>query len=352
MTRLTVSERGVALIKRFEGFRAEGLELPDGQRLIGYGGTKMSAPEPVTAEQAHSELLLDLVPYEDAVHEHISQPLTQAQFDALVSFAFSVGLAAFGRSDVVRRVNGGDFAAAGAALEAWRKSGVLGETVVLDALVRRRVAERAMLLEDDDPRPIPSVFVRPQIDHAAAILGAPLTMGVMPELETAIAAANGAALSAVSDDADMAPAMDPVAARIAAILSGEPATASALMVAAKPAEPEPSVITTMNDADPADASELPAATLIPIFAAPKANAPHSATRSYNADWIALGALFVFGMGLLLLAGLSVSQAASSPDGWLAGAVLGAPGLLAISMGLYQVMKGLPPREIEAKTTTT
>ena len=65
-----------------------------------------------------------------------------------MSFAFSVGAEAFGKSQVLRRVNAGDYVSAACAMDAWRKSDVGGELVIVDALVRRRAAEKALFLKD------------------------------------------------------------------------------------------------------------------------------------------------------------------------------------------------------------
>jgi lysozyme len=69
----------------------------------------------------------------------------QGSFDALVSFAFNAGLGNLQRSQIRMRANRGDWQGAGEALMDWTKGG--GR--VLPGLVKRREAERALLLSDE-----------------------------------------------------------------------------------------------------------------------------------------------------------------------------------------------------------
>jgi len=177
-----ISSQGLALIKEFEGFRAEPAQLPDGNWLVGYGHVRAEPGGPVSEGEACDLLEMDIASYEALVNQAATQPLTQAQFDALVSFAFSIGAEAFQQSQVLRRVNSGDMIAAACAMEAWRKSDVTGEMEIVDALVRRRAAEKALFLADMPNKTVPSVFVRAKLDHAASILGAPVKYAPAPEV--------------------------------------------------------------------------------------------------------------------------------------------------------------------------
>ena len=65
-------------------------------------------------------------------------------------------------------LNAGEMIAAAEAMGAWRKAKVSGRTMVLDALVRRRAAEKAMFLgHPSGPAPAPSAMVRPVYDPTA-----------------------------------------------------------------------------------------------------------------------------------------------------------------------------------------
>ncbi len=74
-------------------------------------------------------------------------PVMQNQFDALVSLAFNISPGQFRDSDILRNLNGGDFLAAANAFDVWRKARIHGRVMVVDALVRRRAAEKALFLE-------------------------------------------------------------------------------------------------------------------------------------------------------------------------------------------------------------
>ncbi|MBT9444699.1 MAG: lysozyme [Hyphomonadaceae bacterium] len=224
--KMTVSPAGLALLKRLEGFRAEAEIMTDGRALVGHGHVQALAPAaPVGETEAEALLRQDLAPVEAAITSKVLAPLTQAQFDALASFVFSIGVDAFAKSDVLRRLNAGEPIAAACAMDAWRKSRVNGEPQVIDALVRRRSAERAMFLMLDEPIAAPSAYVRAEIDHAASVLGAS-RVAAMP------AAARPAPL-------------DEEARRLADILARDPATAHALKAppAPEPVDDEPLVLT-------------------------------------------------------------------------------------------------------------
>jgi lysozyme len=167
--RQRISRSGLELIKSFEGFRRKSARLPGGRYVVGYGHIR-SAREGAEVSEADAEALLryDLLPVEAAVNEWTFAPLTQNQFDALCSFAFSIGVKTFRRSDVLRRINEGGMLQAAAALEMWRRVELDGEGVIVDALVRRRAAEKALFLHPAEGHvPAPSAVLKPSIDFAA-----------------------------------------------------------------------------------------------------------------------------------------------------------------------------------------
>jgi GH24 family phage-related lysozyme (muramidase) len=227
MTQPTHTSRaGLALIMRLEGHQAAPLALPDGRWLIGYGHvTADRFDRPLSPEEAENLLIQDLAPIEAGLARLVLAPVTQAQFDSLVSFAFSIGLDAFAKSDVRRRLNAGEPIAAACAMDAWRKSAIHGQPDVLDALVRRRTIEKAQFLELAAPIGAPSALVAPMIDHACAILGAPVKLVSMPDTsaqpEVALAGA------------------DETAAKLAQILAADPGTAAALRAGLEAEDVEP-----------------------------------------------------------------------------------------------------------------
>lgn len=164
-----VSKAAVELIKTFEGYRSKAAQLPDGRWTIGFGHTLTAREGAQVSEQdAEALLLYDLIAIAHAVNEQTFTPLTQNQFDALCCFAFNVGLDNFKRSSVLRRVNEGSLLQAACAMEMWRKADFEGERIVVDALVRRRSAEKTLFLTPANGWvPAPSPIVRPKVDYDA-----------------------------------------------------------------------------------------------------------------------------------------------------------------------------------------
>jgi len=108
----------------------------------------------------------DLAPFIDMINENVHAPLSQSQFDALVSFAYNIGPKAFLQSDTLRALNNGRPLDAANGFDIWRKSEIDGKTYVVDALMRRRTAEKALFLRPEG-RPVsaPSVDLPPVQDR-------------------------------------------------------------------------------------------------------------------------------------------------------------------------------------------
>jgi lysozyme len=143
---MKMSKEGVeALLKKFEGCKLKAYRCPANVCTIGYGHTSAAGTPTVidgmtiTQKQADDILWQDLVKYETAVQELVTQDLTQHQFDALVDFAYNAGVGALKSSTLLKKINAGDFDAVPAELMKWTKGG--GK--VLPGLVRRRQAESA-----------------------------------------------------------------------------------------------------------------------------------------------------------------------------------------------------------------
>lgn len=163
-----VTKTAVELVKRFEGLRRRAARLPDGSWTVGYGHT-MSAREGavVTPEEAELLLYYDLSEVATKVEAWTFTTLNQNQIEALTAFAFNIGVENFRRSTVLKRVNEGQHLQAAAAMELWRKSDVDGEGLVVDALVRRRAAEKAHYLTPPEGfRPSPTQVLRPAFDFS------------------------------------------------------------------------------------------------------------------------------------------------------------------------------------------
>ena len=149
---MQISAEGLAIIKRHEGFRSHPYRDAVGIPTIGYGATfypvtgrRVSMADPPLSEPQASALLEAMVErFAAGISRYAQVPLTQNQFDALVSWAYNVGLEAARTSTLMRRLNAGDYQGAADQLPRWNRAG--GR--VLPGLTRRRAAERAMFLGD------------------------------------------------------------------------------------------------------------------------------------------------------------------------------------------------------------
>ena len=147
--RMKISEKGLSMIERFEGCLLKASNKLDGVWTIGYGqtgsyyGKRVRRGMTTTKALAHAWLRdHSIKTYEDAVTQAVKVPLNQNQFDALVSFAYNVGVGALKQSTTLRKLNAGDYAGAADALTMWTKC----NGKVLAGLVRRRKEERALFL--------------------------------------------------------------------------------------------------------------------------------------------------------------------------------------------------------------
>lgn len=146
---MKTSAAGIDLIKQFEGFSANVYSCPAGKPTIGYGHVVTKQDRiipPITETQARGLLAADLVPREEAVLRLVKVPLSQGQFDALVSFVYNLGETAFAGSTLLRKVNAGAHDIAADEFLKWDKATVKGKFVSLPGLTKRRSAERAMFL--------------------------------------------------------------------------------------------------------------------------------------------------------------------------------------------------------------
>jgi GH24 family phage-related lysozyme (muramidase) len=145
---MQTSDKGISLIKQFEGCKLTAYQDSVGVWTIGYGWTQPVDGKPIragmTIKQETAERLLKtgLVSYESDVSRLVKVGLTQGQFDALVSFTYNLGARSLSTSTLLRKLNGGDYAGAADEFLRWNKAG--GN--VLNGLTRRREAERALFL--------------------------------------------------------------------------------------------------------------------------------------------------------------------------------------------------------------
>lgn len=140
----TTGQRGRSLICQFEGLRLTAYRDMVGVWTIGYGhtGPDVKPGLMITQQQADQLLINDLVRFERGVNVLVTVKLNQNQFDALVSFAYNLGLGALQNSTLLRLLNDGNYQAAADQFPRWNRAG--GNVVA--GLARRRYAERELFL--------------------------------------------------------------------------------------------------------------------------------------------------------------------------------------------------------------
>lgn len=142
----TVSQAAIDLIHSFEAFKANAYPDPGSKNglpvTIGWGSTSDLNGRPIklgtvwTREQADAKFAQDIEKFASGVRE-VAGPSTQGQIDAMVSFAYNVGLAAFKSSTLLRKHLAGDYAGAKAEFGKW----VFNDGKRMNGLIRRRQSE-------------------------------------------------------------------------------------------------------------------------------------------------------------------------------------------------------------------
>ena len=138
---MRTGDEGIALIRHFEGCRLDAYLCPAGVWTIGYGHTKgVKEGETIDQEAAEAFLIEDLEEFEGYVTEMVEVPLSQSQFDALVSWTFNLGPGNLERSTLLAKLNDGLFDEVPGQIKRWTRAG----GVILPGLVKRRNAEAAL----------------------------------------------------------------------------------------------------------------------------------------------------------------------------------------------------------------
>ena len=140
---MQLSNAGLDLVKRSEGFRSHTYLDVNGFPTIGYGHRILpseSFPGPIAETQANNLLASDLRVAEQDVVRLVKVPLTQGQFDALVDFCFNLGGERLASSTLLKVLNGGRYQDAVEQLLRWDLAG--GQ--VNAGLKARRQAECAL----------------------------------------------------------------------------------------------------------------------------------------------------------------------------------------------------------------
>lgn len=138
---MKLSTAGKKLIHGFEGLRLKAYKAVPTEKYwtIGYGhyGSDVKEGMEIDKKKAEEFFEKDIARFENAVNEYVKEEINQNMFDALVSFAYNVGVSAFANSTLLRKLNGGDYVGAANEFARWNKS----SGKVLNGLVRRRTME-------------------------------------------------------------------------------------------------------------------------------------------------------------------------------------------------------------------
>ena len=146
----TLSPDGEEFIVEFEGFSSKLYNDQAGHCTIGVGhlvhlgncnAHEGGLEDGITKTQAIKLMRGDAKSKVDAVDANVKVPLTQAQFDALVSFTFNVGEHNFETSTLLKKLNAGELDAVPTELARWNKITVNGRKVASKGLTRRRERE-------------------------------------------------------------------------------------------------------------------------------------------------------------------------------------------------------------------
>lgn len=139
------NNKGINIIKKFEGFRQCQYICPAGYKTIGYGHklNKNEEFQEVTESFAEELLLKDLEFAEKGVTRYINPEISDNQFSAIVSFTFNLGIGALQRSCLRQKINYGS--SSDEILAEFRKWVFVGGKKLL-GLMHRREAEASLYL--------------------------------------------------------------------------------------------------------------------------------------------------------------------------------------------------------------
>ena len=140
--------KGINMIKKWETFVGKVYDCPAGLPTIGYGHVVNKGetfPEQIQEQDAQDLLQRDLVRFETALNR-LELNLTQCQYDACISLSYNIGIEAFKKSTLVRKLKAGDIVGASEQFVRWNKATVKGKFIALKGLTNRRLDEKKLFL--------------------------------------------------------------------------------------------------------------------------------------------------------------------------------------------------------------
>jgi len=158
---LKTSKKGLEHIIKWEGLVLKSYICPAGKPTIGVGHVILPGEnyQEITKEQALKILAKDVQRFENAIKKHITTPLNQNQFDALVSFIFNTGEGGIINTGLQRAINSRNFDSVPKKLEEWSRFRVGGVLRINKGLLNRRKSEGQLFM---DPMTIPKLELTTQ----------------------------------------------------------------------------------------------------------------------------------------------------------------------------------------------
>lgn len=136
-----ISERGIALLKQFEGFSAVPYICAGGELTVGYGHVikpfERHLKAGISQKEADRLLREDIAHFSVQIAHMVDVELDQHQYDALICFIYNIGAQAFEKSTLLRMLNLGDYHGAAGQFRRW----VYSRGRKLPGLITRRKAE-------------------------------------------------------------------------------------------------------------------------------------------------------------------------------------------------------------------
>jgi lysozyme len=145
---MRLSKDGLKMLHGSEACSLKAYLDSGGVPTIGWGSIRMFG-NPVkmgmtcTQAQADEQAALDVKATEDAINKLVKVLITQNQFDALVNLVYNIGIPAFSKSTLLRKLNARDYLGAGSEFMRW----VYDNGKEVDGLKNRRRREKAKFLE-------------------------------------------------------------------------------------------------------------------------------------------------------------------------------------------------------------
>lgn len=232
---MRISNAGLDLIKMAESYlrkqpdgSCKAYQCPAGVWTCGWGCTSGVGPNTRwTLKEATEALAREMATHEGNVLRLVKVPLTQGQFDALVSLCYNIGAGNLGKSTLLKHLNAGDFARAASHFADFKKARVTGVTsqrmgvpdgtlATLPGLVKRRAAEMALFLSDtpeadaEMPQKVEKERTKLGVGETAAKVGVPAV------------AAGGVGISAAKEAVEQGKQIKEIAVDAKGLLPGVP----------------------------------------------------------------------------------------------------------------------------------